>query len=115
MFSRLSVRRPAAPAAVKRLAHLVKRLADLVRHTRSIRRPRAGGLVAVGDSITTGTGEPRFGLLADDSWVTYVVGKGKVRYGFNAAVSGQSLTGFCLRALAIGTSRCLLVKPTAFV
>jgi lysophospholipase L1-like esterase len=49
-----------------------------------------GGLAAVGDSITVGGGQPRYGLLADDSWVSYVVSTGRVAYGYNAAVSGQT-------------------------
>ena len=68
----------------------VRTLAHVVRHTACLRRPRPGGLVAVGDSITEGRGLPRYGLLADNSWLSYVVRNRAIPYGYNDARSGQT-------------------------
>ena len=47
-------------------------------------------MITVGDSITVGGGEPKWGFLADDSWVAHVVAAGAAPYGFDASVRGQT-------------------------
>lgn len=51
------------------------------------RRPGPGGLAAIGDSITSGTSWPEWGLLGRDSWVSHLVVDRTVPYCFNGALA----------------------------
>lgn len=51
---------------------------------RAFRLPRPGGVAALGDSITAGDSLPELGLLADNSWMTWL-GR-SVPYCFNGAL-----------------------------
>ncbi len=65
------------------------KLRHTLRNTGAIRRPRPGGIGAVGDSITSGQGNaPERWMLSRSSWVTQLA-KGGVPYTFNAAVPNQ--------------------------
>jgi len=69
-------------------------------------------LAAVGDSITVGTGAPRYGFLTDDSWVSYIVSRGRVAYGNNAAVRGQTTEELLARLPAVLNRRPTVVVVT---
>ncbi len=65
------------------------KLRQVARQMAVVRLPRPGGVGAIGDSITSGSGSAaRWGLLARDSWVAHLV-KAGVPYTHNAAVPNQ--------------------------
>ncbi len=57
----------------------------LRRSAHCVRRPRPGGIAALGDALTSGHSIPERWLLADDSWVAHAVTAGRLRYTYDAS------------------------------
>jgi lysophospholipase L1-like esterase len=53
-------------------------------------RSRDGAVVALGDSITRGQGDPAWGFQGKTSWFSFATCDGPVRYGYNAGVNGDT-------------------------
>jgi lysophospholipase L1-like esterase len=68
------------------------------REAKLIRFPSAGGVAAIGDSLTLGASWPKAGMLSRDSWLSHAVADG-IPYCLNAAVGGYTI-GMVANALA---------------
>jgi lysophospholipase L1-like esterase len=53
-------------------------------------RPHDGAVVALGDSITRGQGDPAWGFQGRTSWFSFATCHGPVPYGYNAGVNGDT-------------------------
>lgn len=67
-----------------------RRLIFYARNMECLDRPSDGGVAAIGDSITAGTGEPDWGFHGEDSWFAQSVCNLGVPYGYNAAVPNHT-------------------------
>ncbi len=71
---------------------------------RCYRRPRSGGIAAIGDSVTAGTSAPDWGILGADSWFSHAIAEGRLPYCYNAA-RGNTTTEMVAERLPSGIVR----------
>jgi lysophospholipase L1-like esterase len=67
-----------------------RKLIFLTRHMECLKRPHDGGVGAIGDSITAGTGDAGWGFQGSNSWFSQTVCDGQPPYGYNAGVPNQT-------------------------
>jgi lysophospholipase L1-like esterase len=72
------------------LPNPVSRVAHGLSTQQCFERPHDGGVVALGDSITRGQGDPAWGFQGRTSWFSFATCDGPVRYGYNAGINGNT-------------------------
>lgn len=66
------------------------RLVDDLTSMHCVERGHDGRIVALGDSITLGEGDPSWNFQGDESWFSYATCDGGYAYGWNAGVNGNT-------------------------